>query len=162
MPKPHVTPAREAPPEGEPVPTTSLTNGALEVAPGKTAKGRKSRRRFSDSEKLRLVKAADAAIASGEHGAVEALLRKEGIYSSHLAGWRARLMAGGKAGLKAQKPGRKPKLDNAERQLIAVTKENAALKRKLAIANAVIDLQKKAHEVLGLALPDLGGLGESS
>ena len=108
------------------------------------------------------MKAADAAIASGEHGAVEALLRKEGIYSSHLAGWRARLMAGGKAGLKAQKPGRKPKLDNAERQLLAVTKENAALKRKLAIANAVIDLQQKAHEVLGLALPDLGGLGESS
>ncbi len=71
-------------------------------------------------------------------------------------------MAGGKAGLKAQKPGRKPKLDNAERQLLAVTKENAALKRKLAIANAVIDLQKKAHEVLGLALPDLGELGESS
>ena len=162
MPKPHATLGRETPPEGEPISTASLTNGALDVAPGKGARGRKGRRRFSDSEKLRLVQAADAAIASGERGALEALLRKEGIYSSHLAAWRARLMAGGKAGLKAQKPGRKPKLDNAERQLLVVTKGNAALKRKLAIANAVIALQKKAHEVLGLALPDLGELGESS
>jgi len=37
-------------------------------------------------------------------------------------------------------------------------KENAVLKRKLQVAEAVIGLQKKAHEVLGLALPDLDGV----
>ncbi len=45
------------------------------------------RRRFAASEKLRLLKAAQAALASGERGALEALLRKEGIYSSHLSAW---------------------------------------------------------------------------
>jgi transposase-like protein len=114
----------------------------------------KKRRRFPASEKLRLVKAAEAAVASGVRGALEALLRKEGIYSSHLSAWRQQLGAGGTAGLTPQKPGRKPKLDEKDRKLAAVTKENAVLKRKLQVANALIGLQKKAHEILGLALPE--------
>ena len=61
---------------------------------------------------------------------------------------------------RAKKPGRKPKLDSTERQLLAAHKENARLKHKLAVANAVIGLQKKAHQVLGLTLPDLGELEE--
>lgn len=101
------------------------------------------------------MKAAEAAIASGERGALEALLRKEGIYSSHLSTWRRQLAGGGEAGLAARRPGRKPRLDAAGRALLAVTKENAALKRQLYIANALIDLQKKAHELLGLTLPEL-------
>ena len=52
-----------------------------------------TRRRFTAAEKLRLVKAAEAAIASGERGALEALLRKEGIYSSLLSTWRRQLAA---------------------------------------------------------------------
>ncbi len=114
----------------------------------------KKRRKFSATEKLRIVKAADAAVASGERGAIEALLRREGIYSSHLSAWRQQLAARGAAGLAAQKPGRKPKLDETGRQLLAATKELAVLKRKLLIANAVIELQKKAHVVLGIALPE--------
>ena len=86
------------------------------------------------------------------------LLRKEGIYSSHLTAWRQQLGARGAEGLASQKPGRKPKLDETDRQLLAATKENAVLKRKLLVANAVIELQKKAHEVLGLALPNLDGV----
>lgn len=113
-----------------------------------------TRRRFAAVEKLRLVRAADAALASGERGAVEALLRKEGIYSSHLSAWRRQLTLNGKAGLTPGKPGRKPKLDAAGRALLVVTKENDALKHKLRVATAIIDLQKKAHELLGLALPD--------
>jgi transposase len=122
----------------------------------------KTRRRFTAAEKLRLVKAAEAAVLSGERGALEALLRREGIYSSHLAAWRQQLAARGRDGLAPQKPGRKPKLDAKDRQLLAATKELAALKRKLHIANAVIDLQKKAHVVLGLALPELPDFGEES
>jgi transposase-like protein len=125
-----------------------VTSGAHEaVQPG-------TRRRFSASEKLRLVKAAEAALASGERGALEALLRKEGIYSSHLSAWRRQLGVGGEAGLTPRKPGRKPKLDAKARELLAVTKENETLKRKLRVANALIDLQKKAHELLGLTLPE--------
>jgi transposase-like protein len=103
---------------------------------------------------LRLLKAADAAVASGERGALQALLRREGIYSSHLTKWRQQYGAHGTEGLKAQKPGRKPKLDDKDRQLQALTKRNAELERKLYIANALIGLQKKAHEILGIALPE--------
>ena len=134
--------------QGEPKREPVVPSAAHEaVQPG-------ARRRFSASEKLRLVKAAEVAIASGERGALEALLRKEGIYSSHLSSWRRQLGAGGEAGLTPRKPGRKPKLDAKSRELLAVTKEVEALKRKLRIANALIDLQKKAHELLGLTLPE--------
>ena len=84
----------------------------------------KRRRRFTASEKLRLLKAADAAVASGERGALEALLRKEGLYSSHLSAWRQQLGARGATGLAPEKPGRKPKLDEKDRQLLAMAKEN--------------------------------------
>lgn len=126
----------------------ALSGASLETTPPK------KRRRFTASEKLRLIKAAEAALASGERGALEALLRREGIYSSHLSSWRQQLGTRGTAGLTPQKPGRKPKLDEKDRQLLAMTKQNAALKRKLEIANGLIALQKKAHEILGIALPE--------
>lgn len=126
-----------------------MSGASVETVPPKT------RRRFAASEKLRLVKAAEAALASGERGALEALLRKEGIYGSHLSAWRQQLAARGVAGLVPHKPGRKPKLDDKDRQLLAQTKELAQVKRKLLVANALLGLQKKAHELLGLALPEL-------
>ena len=125
-----------------------MSGASLESVPPK------SRRRFSASEKLRIIKAAEAAIASGERGALATLLRKEGIYSSHLTAWRMQLGSRGAAGLVAQKPGRKPKLDAKDRQLVAVTKELARVQRKLLVAHALIDLQKKAHAILGIALPE--------
>lgn len=114
----------------------------------------RTRRTFSAAEKRRILKAADAAVASGERGALEALLRREGIYSSHLSSWRQQRASEGETGLSPRKPGRKPKLDEAGRQLLALTKKNAELERKLRMAEAVIDLQKKAHALLGLALPE--------
>ena len=151
MPKPSPVSGREvAPAQGErPRREPGVASASHEtVQPG-------TRRRFTPAEKLRLVKDAEAAIATGERGALEALLRKEGIYSSHLSTWRRQLAASGEAGLTARRPGRKPRLDTAGRALAAMAKENAALKRKLYIANALIDLQKKAHELLGLTLPEL-------
>jgi transposase-like protein len=118
---------------------------------------KKTRRRFSASEKLRILKAADAALASGERGAVEKLLRREGLYSSHLTVWRQQFASRGSAGLESLKPGRKRKLDEKDRQLVALTKRAAELERKLAISNALLDLQKKAHEILGMALPESDG-----
>jgi transposase-like protein len=104
-----------------------------------------------------VVEAAEAALASGVRGALGALLRKEGIFSSHLATWRAQFGRDGAAGLAPRTPGRKPALDAKARELQAVTKENEALKRQLRVANALIDLQKKAHELLGLTLPEAPG-----
>ncbi len=67
------------------------------------------RRTFTAADKRRIVKAAAVATASGERGAIEALLRKEGIYSSLLSAWRQQLAAGGTSALEPQKPGRKAK-----------------------------------------------------
>ncbi len=119
------------------------------------------KRTFSAAEKLRIVKKADACLASGKRGALEAMLREEGIYSSHLASWRAQLAESGAAGLEGRKAGRKPKLDAKDRRIAELAKRNAQLERKLYVADALIALQKKAHEVLGIALPTLGDDGES-
>ena len=81
------------------------------------------------------------------------MLREEGIYSSHLSAWRGQLGESGKAGLEARKPGRKPKMSAQDRAYADLVKRNAQLERKLHIANVLIDLQKKAHELLGIALP---------
>ena len=99
------------------------------------------------------MKAADAALASGERGALQALLRREGLYSSHITSWRRQLAARGAEGLNAKR-GRKPKFTGHEREIQALNKRNAVRERKLQIANAVIDLQKKKKPVLGLALPE--------
>jgi len=83
--------------------------------------------------------------------------RREGIYSSLLSTWRTQLGAHGTAGLTTKKPGRKPNLTEAERRNVELTKRNAELERKLHVAHVLIAFQKKAHEVLGLVLPESGG-----
>ena len=93
-------------------------------------------------------------MASGERGALGALLRREGIYSSQLSAWRTQFAAHGAAGLVSGKPGRKAKIDEQGRKLVAAEKANARLAKQLAIALAVIELQKKAHAILGIALPE--------
>lgn len=147
MPKPqHVPDHQRSPKEDRKQRDLSASGASVEtVAP-------KKRRTYTASEKQRLLKDAAAAVSSGEPGALEAFLRREGIYSSHLSAWRQQLAASGS--LVAAKPGRKAKLDDKDRQLAALTKRNAQLEKKLQIANALIDLQKKAHAILGIALPD--------
>jgi transposase-like protein len=110
----------------------------------------RSRRQFSPAEKLRIVRDADACRERGEVGA---LLRREGIYSSHLAAWRKQLDAHGVEGLAARRPGRKPVRDAKDAQIAALEKKAARLERDLELANKLIDLQKKVSEVLGVALP---------
>lgn len=148
MPKPSHVPGREKRAETSERKQRGVSGAALQsVAP-------KRHRRFVVSEKVRLLKAAEAAVASGERGALGALLRAEGIYSSHLSTWRKQFGAQGAEGLAPKRPGRKPKLDAKDRELLALQKLNAKLEKKLLIANAVIGLQKKAHEILGIALPE--------
>jgi transposase-like protein len=150
MPKPfHVSGPDLSPGDGmrEHDDASGLNGASLESVP------KKKRKRYPASEKLRIVNAARVAVASGKRGALEELLRKEGIYSSHLSAWREQLGARGAQGLVAQKPGRKPKLDEKDREILALKKQLAKVERKLLVADAVIGLQKKAHEVLGIALP---------
>jgi transposase-like protein len=120
---------------------------------------KRRRRVFSAADKLRIVKEADRCLASGERGALGALLRREGLYSSLVSSWRTQLGAHGAASLDAKKAGRKPKFTEAERLNAQLLKRNAELERKLHIANVLIALQKKAHELLGIALPESDGDG---
>ena len=147
MPKPQVPVRDDVPASEKRQRALGASGAAVETTP------RRTRRVFSAAEKLRIVKKADACLASGERGAVETMLREEGIYSSLLSTWRAQLNARGTGGLEPRKVGRKPKLDANERRNVELLKRNAILERKLHIAEAIIELQKKAHKILGIALP---------
>ena len=106
------------------------------------------RRQFTSGDKRRILDAADRCTQPGEIGA---LLRKEGIYSSHLATWRKQRAADERAALEPHKRGRKADPAQAEdRRVLQLTQENDRLRRKLAQANAIIDVQKKLCTLLGL------------
>ena len=119
-------------------------SGAHEVVPPKPR-----RRVFSPAEKLRIVKAAAACRDRGEVGA---LLRREGIYSSHLAEWRKAFAAHGVDGLAARRPGRKG-ADPKEIELAALKKRAERLEGELELARKLLELQKKLSELLGVTLP---------
>ncbi len=122
----------------------SASGGSVEVVP---KPGR--RRSFSAAEKLRIVR---AAASCTERGDVEALLRREGIYSSLLAAWRKGLALRGVEALAAHTPGRKPKLDAKDRRIAELEKRAARLESKLVLAEKLIDLQKKVSAILGINL----------
>jgi transposase-like protein len=106
------------------------------------------RRQFSSKEKRRILAAADRC---SEAGAIGALLRREGIYSSLLATWRRQREAAERVALEPRKRGRKADRGLAEgRRIAELTKDNERLRRKLAQAHTIIDVQKKLCTLLGL------------
>jgi transposase len=110
-----------------------------------------SRRTFSAAEKLRILNEADACTQPGQIGA---LLRREGLYSSHLVKWR-RLRAAGQLQAIAPQP-RGPKStppDPHSEELAQVRNENARLQARLVQAELIIDVQKKVAQLLGAPLP---------
>jgi len=113
------------------------------------------RRQFSSSEKRRILAAADGCKGSGEIGA---LLRREGIYSSHLTTWRRQRTAEERAALEPKQRGRRadPALAEA-RHLDQLTRENSRLRRQLAQAHTIIDVQKKVCTLLGLLADETPG-----
>ena len=114
-----------------------------------TVPKRGKRRSYSAAEKLRIVRQAAACTKRGD---VEALLRREGIYSSLLTAWRKHLALHGSEALAARKPGRKPKLDAKDRRIAELEQRAARLEAKLSLAEKLIDLQKKVSAILGINL----------
>ena len=100
------------------------------------------RRTFTAQYKLDVVAEYDAA-ATGEKGAV---LRREGLYSSHVIEWRRARDAGTLAG-QARARGR-PAADPRDAQIARLTKEKATLERELAKARFVVDVQSKLQALL--------------
>lgn len=113
------------------------------------------RRSFSKAEKLRILAAADACVAPGDIGA---LLRREGIYSSHLATWRQQRQLAGEAQLIEGKRGPKVKPGAAQDRLVLeLRSEVEHLRDKLVKADLIIDVQKKLSILLGLSTSDTTG-----
>lgn len=101
------------------------------------------RRRFSAKYKLDILRRVDA--CRDEPGAIGELLRKEGLYSSHLTDWRREREAGELAGLEPRKRGPKADPETAQdRELAQLRRENAGLKARLERAETIIEVQKKA------------------
>jgi len=103
------------------------------------------RRNLTAAYKARILQEADACTKSGEKGA---LLRREGLYSSHLTDWRRKR----DAGLLPQKRGRKGSPD-AARELAKLQRENERLTEKLRHAEIIIEAQKKMADILGNLMP---------
>jgi len=101
------------------------------------------RRQFSTEYKRRILR--EAATCKGD-GGVGALLRREGLYSSHLTTWRRQEVRGELSGQGSTPRGRKAKVQAAE--VAALRRENAKLAHQLEQARYIIDAQKK----LSLAL----------
>jgi transposase-like protein len=115
---------------------------------------RPKRRRFAAEYKLRIVREADAAAGSGVEGAVGELLRREGLYSSHLAEWRRQRESGELAGLAAKKRGRKSRKNPLADEVARLERELEKVKHELFKANAVITVPKKVASLLGETLEE--------
>jgi transposase-like protein len=133
--------------------TTSTTSP--DAPAGASGEVRAKRRSFSAAEKLRILRAAERC-PKGELGA---LLRREGIYSSHLTTWRRERERGQLAGLAPRKRG--PKVGEPAQRLAQLEREKARLEAKLAKAELIIDAQKKLLQVLGLPEPELPETNET-
>lgn len=116
-----------------------------EVIPGEKAK----RRKFSAKYKLRILKEHEACTEPGEKGA---LLRREGLYSSHITTWRRQRERGELAGLSSQKRG--PKVDAQAEENARLQRENQRLKKRLEQAELIIEVQKKVSQILEVELEE--------
>ena len=113
---------------------------------------RPRRRSFTAEYRRSILEQADAA---HDAGAVGLLLRREGLYSSHLATWRRQRKQGGIDALTPKKRGPKvvvSPLVKENRELLAA---NARLTKKLKNAELIIEVQKKVAALLGNPIPNI-------
>lgn len=116
------------------------------VGNGEVALSRPKRRQFSAGYKLKVLAEAEACSGSGE---VATLLRREGLYASNLTCWREQRMSGALSALSPVKPGPKPRpQDPQEARNKELERENRALKRRLKRAEWLLEISKKASELM--------------
>ena len=121
----------------------ALTSSEVEVM------AKPVRRRFTAEYKLGVLRQADACSGRGEVGA---LLRREGLYSSHLTQWRKQRERGERQGL-SRKRGPSPKQRHPLVDKVKVLeRENTRLKLRAERAEGLVELQKKVSEILGIEL----------
>ena len=113
------------------------------------------RRQFSAEYKLRILEEADACSQPGD---IAALLRREGLYSSHLTDWRRARRSGALGALAKPRGPKGKRRDPVAVENEQLRKENARLRRRLEQAQKILEIQKKASEILGIPLnrPETG------
>jgi transposase-like protein len=132
-------------------------NGKIsEQMPNTEVVAKAKRRQYSAEYKLRILRELDTSQGFGETGA---LLRREGLYSSHLTSWRRQRERGELDGLGSQKRG--PKADPQAVELARLQRENERLRERLRRAELIIDVQKKVSQILGVSIAE-DSLGDSS
>jgi putative transposase len=118
----------------------------VDARPDPEVTAHRPRRRFTSHYKLDILRKADACTQPGQVGA---LLRQEGLYSSHLVTWRQPR----RAGLTPKKRGRKlttdPRLKRVEREKVALEATTCRLERRLQRAETIIAFQKKSCRDIG-------------
>jgi len=107
-----------------------------------------ARRRFTTEYKAAIVEEYDGATDPGAKGAI---LRREGLYTSHIVEWRRAKDAGALAGLA---PKHRKKRSDAEREVERLRKRNARLEVQLANHKQALEIQGKASELLARLLAE--------
>ena len=123
-----------------------LRGGEAETRPDPEVRAVARRRQFSAAYKLSVLAEADRV---SEPGAIGALLRREGLYSSQLTQWRREREAGALEAL-SRRRGRKAKLTAEQKRMAALEARNARLEHELSQAHTIIEVQKKLCTLLGL------------
>ena len=132
----------------------STITEALPLAHETEVTAKAQRRRFTAAEKLRVLREADSCTKPGE---LSALLRREGLYSSHLSTWRAARSRGELAGLTPRRRGPQAKpVDPRDKKIAELEREARRLQARLERAEGLIELQKKIAQILGNPLPNDG------
>lgn len=110
------------------------------------------RRRFSAAYKLRILEEVDRCPDAHARGQV---LRREGLYRSHVSTWRRQRDDGALEGLTPKKRGRKPReVDPQARRVAELERECSRLRHKLEQAEMIIDVQKKLSQLLNTSPPE--------
>lgn len=123
-----------------------LTASMPSAQPNPEVRAKSERRQFSAAYKRSIVEQADRCQGAGEIGA---LLRREGLYSSHLSDWRRALRDKTLQGTKARSRGPAPNEQAAfERQVAALEAKNTRLEQELKKAQTIIEVQKKLSALL--------------
>jgi transposase-like protein len=105
------------------------------------------RRRFTAEYKRRIVREADRCTTAG---AIGALLRREGLYSSHLTTWRAARDRGELEALAPRKRGPKAAPpEPRDKKIVEQAREIAKWKKRAERAEALVEVQKKVAALLG-------------
>src|ERR1700676_3085967 len=143
--------------EGEPQRSVAAAKaGADSLAasrPDPEVVAKAKRRTYTAEYKQRILEEAEAAAAT--RGAVGALLRREGLYSSLLATWRRERASGIREALTPQRRGPKSKRNPLEEENQKLRRQLGQLTEKLRKAEIIIDVQKKVAALLGNPIPEL-------